>query len=132
MVAKKKEKDKSILGSILSNSFDKSAGVADSIARVFVAYLDQVYHIEKRIDDIREDAEKKAEEIKEDAIETAYAIKRSLIRSLLELIFLATGIIAIIIGALILLSRQARPEVVLLGYGILVTIGVLVSMKTSR
>ncbi|MFH0860292.1 MAG: hypothetical protein V1921_03755 [Candidatus Altiarchaeota archaeon] len=129
---RKSKKDRSPVEGLLSHGIERGAGVVDGIARLFVSYLDHVYQIEKRIDDFREETEARAEELKENAIEAAYAVKRSLIRSIIEMVFLTTGLLSLIVGVLLFLGRQVGYVNVLIGYGVVVTLVVLLSMKTSR
>jgi len=115
-MAKKKKEDK--VEKTL-DLLDSGLGIASSL-------------INKRIDGIQSEAERKVGAIKEDVVESAYEAKRGLIRTLLEALFLSTGILALISGIL-LLFRQIGYELheVLLAYGLIVTLYTLVRMKTS-
>ncbi len=128
MPTKKGKKKRVGLGSI---PLDKTVGVLDAIGKAFIRYIDHRYRIESRFDEFVEETEKKAEELKEEAIHSAYAVKKALIRSIVEVIFLATGLLSLIVGAIMILDSYVGIEYILFGYGLLVTIIVIFQMKTS-
>jgi hypothetical protein len=103
----------------------------ESMGDLFQSYMKQKYRVEERIDEIREDTEKKIEEVRRDAVQAAYEAKRALLRTVVEAILVSTGILALILG-LILWFRMFVPfHTVLIAYGLVVTLVVLLQMKTS-
>lgn len=110
---------------------DKTIGIVDATIKAFLGYLDHRYKVEKRIDEFKEETERKAEELKADAIHSAYAVKKAFIRAIVEVILLSTGLLALIIGGVLLLDKLIGIEYVLVGYGLGVTLIVLFKMKMS-
>jgi len=120
-MTKKTKKEKSSLNKVL-DAVDTSTSIVSN-------YLDQRYKFEKKVDDIKEKAESKAEELKEDAIHSAYEVKKGFTRALIELVLLSSGIIALILGGLGYARKFASTETILIGYGLIITIIVLLQMK---
>ena len=92
----------------------------DMIMFSIADYFNRKYRIQKRV-----------EEIKNEAIGSLYKLKRSFVTTLVESLFLVTGLFALIIGLILLLSKHLPLEYILLGYGIIVTIIILLRMKLS-
>ena len=111
------------------NKLDQIADAVDVSASLIGGYIKNRYEIEKRIDDLKEKTEAKTEEIKKEAIQSAYEIKKGFVRAVVELILLSTGLTALIVGLLILIHHYVPLEIVLIGYGLAVTIIVLLQMK---
>jgi hypothetical protein len=68
-------------------------------------------------------------EIKREAIKTLFLIKREVLRTFVEALFLVTGLLAIIIGILLLLSKYFPLEYILIFYGLIISIIVLLKLK---
>ncbi|MFH1834878.1 MAG: hypothetical protein ABH851_01680 [Methanobacteriota archaeon] len=120
-MTKKKEKTKT----------DRILDGVETASTLVGTYLDQRYKIDKKVEDIKEQAEEKVAEVKKEAVHSAHEIKKGFIRAVLEIILLSTGVIALIIGVLSLLNKYYGFETILIGYGLLVTIIVLLQMKTD-
>ncbi len=116
-----KSVDESPVGTVLD--------AVDVGAKIASAYVDQRYKITKTVDDIKDKTERKVGEIKQEAVESAYKVKRGFIQTIVESILLATGILSLIGGIIILLSKQVPIEYVLIAYGLLVTLIVLYQSK---
>jgi hypothetical protein len=101
-------------------SVDTVADYIDLISQIIVEYIDTRYKVKKKVEDI-----KKA------TLNTLYALKKGFVQSIVEGIFLATGLIALILGIIILMSRFISIEYILIVYGLLVTIFVLLKMKVK-
>ncbi len=125
----KKKKDSSLgLGDIPFGGIFK---MIDSFGDLAHGYVKQKAKVEERIDDIKEDTEKKLEELRQEAVKTAYEAKKALLRTIIEAILLSTGILSLVVGLIILVGTFVPLYLVLIGYGLLVTLIVLVQMKTS-
>jgi hypothetical protein len=109
---------------------DRVVGGVETAATLMGDYLDRRYKIEKKVEDLKEKTEEKVEEIKKEAVHSAYEVKKGVIKTVIEIILLTTGIIALIIGVLGALTRVLPLDVVLLAYGLTITIIVLLQMKT--
>ena len=99
---------------------DTVADYVDLISQMIVEYIDTRYKIKQRVEDI-----KKA------TLNSLYALKTGFIKSLVEAVFLVTGLLALILGMIILISRYVPIEYILIVYGIIVTIFVLLKMKVK-
>jgi hypothetical protein len=101
-------------------SVDTVADYVDLASQLIVEYFNQRYKIEKKVEDV-----------KRATLNALYALKAAFIRSIVEALFLSTGLLALVIGIIILLSKVVPIEYVLIGYGLLVTIAVLLLMKVK-
>ncbi|MBW2967628.1 hypothetical protein KY362_04020 [Candidatus Woesearchaeota archaeon] len=107
--------------------FSKStAGVAvdtvsdyvDIVSQMIAEYFNQRYKITKKV-----------EEIKNATLNTLFSLKRQFVRTMVEVLFLMTGLLALIAGVIMVVSKVIPLEYVLLGYGVLVSAGVMFCMK---
>jgi hypothetical protein len=116
MAASKKLKNfsKTTLGTTVETVSD----YADILSQIMVEYINQKYKVKQKVEDI-----KKA------TLNTIYALKRGFVRTLVESLFLVTGILALVVGIIILLNRVLPIEFVFIGYGLIVTIALVFSMK---
>ena len=97
---------------------DTVSDYVDILSQMVAEYFNQKYKITRKVSDI-----KKA------TINTLYSAKRQLVRTLVESLFLLTGLLALIAGGIMAVSKVIPLEYVLLGYGLLVTTGVMFCMK---
>lgn len=72
------------------------------------------------------------EDAKEEVAKILMQLKREVIRTIIESVFLVTGLISLIIGLIMLINNHYPLEYVLLGYGLIVTIVVMMTMKLRR
>lgn len=114
-----------------TNPADKLGDIVDAGASIVGTYLDSRYKIEKRVGEFRDEAEAKVEEIKDEAIQSAYEMKKGLVRAVIELVLLSTGVFALVLGGVLVLRRYLPLENILLAYGLVVTLVTLLKMKTS-
>ncbi len=114
-------------GTPLGSVLDVVDGVG---AFLFKLFMDR-YEVEERIEEVKSDAAKKAQEIKAEAVKTGYAVKKAFFRAIVEAIFLTTGLLALIGGAVLVVSDAVPLKYVLLGYGIAVTAVVALKLKTQ-
>lgn len=119
----KKEKKQSGFALPLGGAFDVMKGVG----RLFSSVLS----IESKVEEIKEEATHKVEEIKAEAVRTAYAIKKAILRTVVESILLTTGILSLIAGLILLLKKIIPIEYILIGYGLLVTLFVALTVKLT-
>jgi hypothetical protein len=99
-------------------SVDTVADYVDLIAQIIVEYIDTRYKVKKKVEDI-----KKA------TLNTLYELKKGFVKPIVEGIFLATGLLALILGIIILMAKFVPIEFILIVYGLIVTIFVLLRMK---
>lgn len=97
----------------------KFADHVDMLSHVVAAYLDERYKIRRKIEDVRTNT-----------IAGLYALKRGFITSIVEALLLTTGILALILGVILLLNYVLPIEFILVGYGLIVCLFVLLRMKT--
>lgn len=71
----------------------------------------------------------RADHIKKVTIESLFSLKQEFIKTLVEALFLLTGLAALILGIIMLLSKVISLEFVLIGYGLIVCILVLLRMR---
>lgn len=93
---------------------DKTPGIFHSITDFFISRL----RIKERV-----------EEAKKEVLKALFSLKKEFIKTLVEAMFLLTGLLALVIGLIILISKHYPIEYVLIGYGVVVTILVLMRMK---
>ena len=111
--------------------FGSIMDVVDAFGSMVVKYMAHRYEVEERVEKIKEDTRHKVEELRQEAIETGYALKKALFRTIVESIFLTTGLLALIIGVILALSDIVLLKWVLLGYGIVVTAFIIFQLKTA-
>lgn len=125
----KEGKPSGILGGIpLGSALD----VVDSVGGVLFKLFLRRYQVEEKIEQAQEDARQKAQEIKAEAIKTGYAVKKAFFRAIVEAIFLTTGLLALIIGVMMVLSDVVPLKFILVGYGIIVTAAIIFILKTQK
>ena len=102
----------------IGKSADTVADYIDLVSQMITEYLNRRYKIERKVEDI-----------KSATIQTLFLFKREFVKTILETLFLTTGIIALIAGTVMLMSRYIPLDILLVGYGFIVTIAVLMKMK---
>ena len=110
MAAKQKDNKKS--------SF---TGYFDTVSQIIAGFIEQKLKIKQRVEDV-----------KNTVLDTLYNIKAQIFRSVIEGFLLLTGIVALVIGSLLYLSRYLSWDILLLAYGILISFGVLITAKLRR
>ena len=103
-----------------AKSADSVADYIDIISQMIAEYFNRRYKIEKRVDDI-----------KRATIRTLFTLKKEFIKTIVETLFLVTGLLALIVGTMLYLSRYILVEYILLFYGLVVTIVVLMHLKVD-
>lgn len=124
---KRKKKESGSADIPLGKSFD----VLDSILTLIYSYAKRKYELEEKIEEIKEETEDKVEELREEATVAAYDAKKALLRTVIETIFLTTGLLSLIVGILLIIRKYMPLEHVLVAYGLLIILGILVQMKTQ-
>ena len=114
-MSKKKESKKS-----KGKTFDTVNDYIDIVSHMIVEYFNKKYKIEKKVEDI-----KKA------TMTTLYSLKKEFIKTIIESLFLATGIFALILGSILFVSKFVALEYLLIFYGLIVTIIVLLRLKVD-
>ena len=123
--------DKSKGGGVLSSiPLGSALDVFDGLAGLVYKLLIQRYQVTEKIEHLKEDATEKVQEIREEAIRTGFAIKKAFLKTIVEAILLSSGIICLVIGAIILVSKAVAIEYVLIGYGLVITTIVVFQLKT--
>ena len=102
----------------LGKSVDTVADYVDLLSHMVAEYFNTRYKISKRVDEVREST-----------LKGLYALKAGFIKSVVEAIFLTTGLLALVVGVIIVVSKVAPLEYVLIVYGLLAMIIVLLRMK---
>ena len=92
----------------------------DIMSQLVVEYFNQRYKIEKKVEDV-----------KRATLNTLYALKKQFIRTVVETLFLVTGILALIVGIMMILNKVLPLEYVFIGYGLIVTIAIVLTMKVK-
>ncbi|MFC2162105.1 hypothetical protein ACFLRF_00355 [Candidatus Altiarchaeota archaeon] len=126
----KKGKGKS-LGGLGDIPFGGVFKILESVGELSQSYIKQKYRVEEKIEEFREDTEKKIEEVRKEAVKTAYEAKKALLRTIVEAILVSTGLVSLVVGAILWVKVYVPLHVVLMGYGLVVTIVVLLQMKTA-
>ncbi len=124
-MTKKKEGEKE------KTTGDRILDGVETASALVGTYLDQRYKLDKKVGEIKEQAEEKVEEVKKEVVHSAYEIKKGFIKAVIELILLTTGLIALIIGVLSLLNKYYSFETILIGYGLVISLIILLQMKTK-
>ncbi len=104
----------------LGKSVDSVADYIDLVSQIIAEYFNRRYKIEKKVEDI-----KKA------TFHALYSLKREFVKTMVESLFLATGLLALILGTIILLARYIDIEYILIFYGLIVTIAILLRLKVD-
>lgn len=110
----KKDKDDTRM-EVLNNVM----GSVDWVVKIFTDFLKERYKIQKKIEDIKEDISL-----------FVLDVKKFIFRSIVESVLLVTGILALVGGILILLSKIVPVEYVLIGYGMITLMIVVFQLKT--
>ncbi|RLG15895.1 MAG: hypothetical protein DRN71_00215 [Candidatus Nanohalarchaeota archaeon] len=122
MPEKAAKKQNKIIENISKKTIGKSADTVadyiDLLSQMISEYLNQRYKIERKVEDI-----------KSAAIQILFLFKREFVKTILETLFLVTGIFALIGGVVMLMSRYIPLDILLIGYGFIVTLAVLLRMK---
>jgi len=122
-------KPSGLLGAV---PFGSILDIVDSAGAMVLRYLSAHYRVDERVENLKEDAKKKVEEIRREAIETGYAIKKAIFRTIVEGVLLTTGLLALIIGLMLVVSDVVPIKWVLLGYGLIVTTFIVFQLKTHK
>lgn len=124
MALNKKAKGNKVIRKIskstLNKSVDTVADFTDLFSQMVVEYFNQRYKIEKKLGDV-----------KKGTMNALFGLKKAFIGTIVEATLLITGILALVIGLMMLLSRIVNVDYILLGYGLIITIGVLFKMKVK-
>mgnify|MGYP006289852813 CR=1 FL=1 len=99
---------------------DTVADYVDIVSQMIAEYFNRRYKIEQRVEDIRRAT-----------LRTLYQLKKEFVKSIVEAIFLTTGLLALIVGTVLLLSHYIAIEYILIFYGLVVTILVLLRIKVD-
>jgi len=101
----------------------KSVSIADHLdlfSHFIVSYFDTKYKVKHKLTEVRRAVEK-----------ALIQLKQEFVKSIVEALFLTTGLLALVIGIVMMLSKVMPLEYVLIGYGVIVSIGVLLRMKVD-
>jgi len=82
------------------------------------AYLDQKFNVKKKVGDIRQVT-----------IQTFLNLKKEFIKTVIQATLLSTGLLALILGIILLLNNFMPLEYILLGYGLIVTLAIIINLK---
>ncbi|MFH1064393.1 MAG: hypothetical protein V1729_04900 [Candidatus Woesearchaeota archaeon] len=102
------------------HAVDTVADYVDIMSQMVVEYFNQRYKIQKKVEDV-----------KRATLNALYGLKKEFLHTLVEGFFLLTGVAAIVVGGILLLNKILPLEYIFLGYGLLVTIGVLLKTKVN-
>ncbi|MBT5023623.1 hypothetical protein HON01_12445 [Candidatus Woesearchaeota archaeon] len=102
----------------IKSKVDGVMNVADNFVDIAANFINQRYKISKRVGDA-----------KKEIFKFLYLVKKVFFRTLVEGLLLVTGLLALIIGLIILISKHYPLEYVLIIYGVIVLIFVLMRMK---
>ena len=128
----KKGKPQKSSGFLSGIPFGSALDVVDAVGSTVFKILLNRYQVEERIEQVKEDARQKAEELKEEAIKTGYALKKAFFRAIVEALFLVTGILALLIGGIMILSDIVPLKYILVAYGLIVTATIVFILKTQK
>ncbi len=116
------KKDKKIIEkfseSTIGKSVDTVTDYVDLVSQMIAEYLNQRYKVERKVEDIRKAT-----------IQTLFLFKREFVKTIVEALFLVTGLLALIAGTVMLMSRYIPLDYLLIGYGVIITLAVLMKMK---
>ncbi len=102
----------------LGNTVETVSDYVDILSQIMVEYVNQKYKIKNKVEDI-----------KKVTLNTLYALKRQFIRSIVESFFILTGLAAMVVGIVLLLNKILPLEYIFLSYGLVVLIGIVMTMK---
>ena len=87
----------------------------------FVAdYFNQKYKIKKKVEDI-----------KKGFIQSLFNLKKEFMKTIVETLFLVTGLLALIVGIIMLLNNYFPLEYIFVVYGLIMTIFILLKTRLS-
>lgn len=92
----------------------------DMIAHLVAAYLDERYKIKRKIEDVRNAT-----------VQSLFAVKREFVKAIVEALFLTTGLLALVLGIIMLLNYVLPLEYIFIGYGLIVCLAVLLQMRVA-
>jgi len=104
----------------IGKSVDNVADYVDILSQMVVEYFSRRYKIEKKVDDI-----------KITILKAMYSLKKEFMKSVIETLFLTTGLLALITGSILLMSKYVALEYILIFYGLIVSIAVLLRLKVD-
>ncbi|MEE9525566.1 MAG: hypothetical protein V3V78_03095 [Candidatus Woesearchaeota archaeon] len=96
----------------------KVSDYVDLFSQAVAKYFSQKYKVVKKVEDV-----KKA------TIQTALNVKKQIMKTIIEATLLATGMIALVVGIILILNKVFPLEYILIAYGFIVVIGILANMK---
>ncbi|MCX6695105.1 MAG: hypothetical protein NTU61_02250 [Candidatus Altiarchaeota archaeon] len=127
-MASGKPKKPGLLGGI---PFGSVFDFIDGAGSFLLNYLSRRYEVDRKVEELKADARQQVEKLRKDAIEAGYALKKAFFRAVVEAVFLTTGLLALIIGVIMVLSDVVPLKWVLLGYGVIVTAFIAFQLKTK-
>ena len=92
----------------------------DSILKFGLDLINSKYKITKKIGDF-----------KDDVVKTLYTFKRHTFRSVIELMVLVSGVVSLIVGSLIFVSRFFPWDAILAVYGLLILVFTALMVKLN-
>jgi len=104
----------------IGKKVDTVADYIDIVAQMIAEYFNRRYKIEKKVEDI-----------KTATLHALFTLKKEFIKSLVEGLFLVTGLLALVVGVILYLSRWTSLDYILIAYGLIVSIAVLLRMKVD-
>jgi len=123
------EKRGGLLGGI---PFGSALDVLDGVGSFLFKFFLQRYQVETKIERFKDDATKRVEEIKGGAVRTAYAVKKAFFRAVVEAVFLTTGLLAFILGCILIVSDLVPLKYVLVVYGAVTIAVIAIILKTQK
>jgi len=102
------------------SKIDNVSNYVDLISQMVVEYFNQRYKIKKKISDVRNAT-----------VGALYCLKKEFVKTLVETLFLMTGLFALLLGIIMLLTRYIPLDILLIMYGVIVTIVILLRMKVD-
>lgn len=124
----KKEKENPLFGGIpLGSAMDVFEGLGSLAVKLFSSKA----QVEKKVDEFRKETGKQVEELRDEAVRTGYEVKKAFLRAVVETILLASGILSLVLGLILLVKKMVPLEYVLLGYGFVILFFVLLTVKLS-
>jgi uncharacterized membrane protein YbhN (UPF0104 family) len=131
MAAKKGKREQEGGGLLSGIPLGSALEVAEGVGAVLVKLAAQRYEVDKKVEKIRHDTEKRVEELRDEAVRTGYELKKALLRTVVEGIFLTTGLLALILGAILVVADTVPLKYVLLAYGLAITALIVFTLKTQ-
>jgi len=102
----------------IGKAVDNVNDYVDILSQLVSEYFNQRYKIKKKVSDIRLMI-----------IKSLYLLKKEFIKMLVEALFLVTGLLALVLGVILVLAWYIPLEIILVVYGLVVTIFVLMKIK---